>query len=106
MHSLDILIQDLAAKAPPKAAALLRQANLQQRKLPDQETLSGSGKSPTPKRSWESFKEPGNPSATYIDLLSDDDEDGLLAIPSARAQGLSNRGTTPAKRPRIEIDLT
>jgi hypothetical protein len=106
MHSLDILIQDLAAKAPPKAAALLRQAHLQQRKPLDQETLSSSGKSPTPKRSWDSFKEPGKSSAIYIDLLDDDDESDSLATPSARAQVLSNRGTTPAKRPQIEIHLT
>jgi hypothetical protein len=106
MHSLDILIQDLAAKAPPKAAALLRQAHLQQRKPQDQETLSSSSNLSTPKRSWDSLKEPGSPSATYIDLLDDDDGVDSLARPPARAQGLSNRGTTPAKRPRIEIDLT
>jgi hypothetical protein len=68
--------------------------------------LSSSGNSSAPERLWDGFKEDGKTTAINIDLFDDDDEIDSRAIPPARVQGLKNSGTLPAKRPRIEIDLT
>lgn len=70
-----------------------------------QSVLSSSGSSSAPKRLWDSLKDEGKTIATYIDRLDDDDESVSLTRRQVKAQGLKNRGTSPAKRRRIEIDL-
>jgi hypothetical protein len=100
LRPLETLINDLATKAPPDAAALLRHSYLQ-RKQPPPPRSSPAGSSTPRKRSWDSFKETRTPdSAVCIELFSDDDERiEFKSKPPREMEGSRIRGTSPTKQP-------
>ncbi|KAE9376438.1 hypothetical protein N431DRAFT_367489 [Stipitochalara longipes BDJ] len=108
-QSLEALINDLATKAPPDAAALLRQIYAQRKcDSASKSSASGFSSSTTRKRPRDNFKETRAPDgAVCIELFDDSDDDAkLIARPGPKIESPEIAAPSSTKRLRVEIDLT
>ncbi|PMD49010.1 hypothetical protein L207DRAFT_522323 [Hyaloscypha variabilis F] len=104
-HSLKALIQDLAAKAPPDAAASLRMA-YQKRKPPSLlcSTPRPAGSSPSVKRPLHTEEDGLDLTGTgYIENGDDSDELSGRSTSRSRECLKKHQGTSPGKRTRLDL---
>jgi hypothetical protein len=105
-HSLEALINDLAAKTPPDTAALLRDAYQRRKHLSAPRGTPSPASSSSPrKRPHETCKESITPTgAVCIEIDDDDGDESSIRSASRSRERLGEiKGTSPGKRTRFDL---
>jgi hypothetical protein len=105
-HSLEALINDLAAKTPPDTAALLRDAYQRRKHLSaPRGTPSPASPSSPGKRPHETCKESVTPTGEVCIEIDDDDRDesSIRSASRSRERLGEIKDTSPGKRTRFDL---